>query len=176
MEALLLPIVKTTCLHPQTNTISDADTTTSALQQLTSNIATGFNQRKPPHRTVCVAVHPTEAFDTVNHNVLLSKIVRLTLPETTCRWMSNFIRGRQSVTSCRGVKSKTRIVHWRTTRLLIDVTNVIQFYLSDVTADRTSQADLLHGRHNRTDFESQDSGTGAHDQRLPDRDVLFHTR
>ena len=50
---------------------------------------------KGTHRTVCVAVDLTAAFDTVNHNVLLSKIVR----------------GRQSVTSCKDVKSKARIVH-----------------------------------------------------------------
>ena len=29
---------------------------TTALLQLTSDIATGFNQRKPPHRSICVAV------------------------------------------------------------------------------------------------------------------------
>ena len=76
----------TTCFYLQTNTVSDPDTlNTSALLQLTSDIATGFNQRKPPHRTVCVAVDLTAAFVTVNHNVLLSKIVRSTLPEATCR-------------------------------------------------------------------------------------------
>ena len=83
--------------------------TSSALLQLTSDIATGFNQRKPPHRAICVAVDLTAAFDTVNHNVLLSKIERATLPETTSRWLSNYIRGRQSVTSCRGVKSIARM-------------------------------------------------------------------
>ena len=51
------------------------------------------------------------AFDTVNHNVLLSRIARSTLPEATCQWLSNYIRGRQSVTSCRGVKTKARIIH-----------------------------------------------------------------
>ena len=50
------PPSTTTCFHPQTNTVSDPDTTTSALLQLTSDIETGFNQRNPPHRTVCVAV------------------------------------------------------------------------------------------------------------------------
>ena len=100
-----------TCFHPQTNTVSDPDTTTSALLQLTGDIATGFNQRKPPHRTVCIAVELTAAFDTVNHNVLSYKIVRSTLLEATCRWLSNYLRGRQSVTSCRGVESNARIVH-----------------------------------------------------------------
>ena len=39
--------------------------TTSALLQLTTDIETGFNQRKPPppHRTVCVAIDLTAAFD-----------------------------------------------------------------------------------------------------------------
>ena len=102
----------TTCFHPKSNTVSNPDTLiTSVLLQLTNDIATGFNQMKPPYRTVCVAVDLTEEFDTVNHNVLLSNIIRSTLPEATCLWLSNYIRGRQSVTSCRGVKSKASIVH-----------------------------------------------------------------
>ena len=48
-------------------------------------------------------------------------IARSTLHETTCRWLSNYMRGRQSFTSCRGVKSKARIVHTR-----------VQFYLADM--------------------------------------------
>ena len=42
-------------------------------------VATGFNQRNPPHRRICVAVDLTAAFDTVNHNVLLSKSAKSTL-------------------------------------------------------------------------------------------------
>ena len=75
------------------------------------DITTGFNQRKPPHRTVCVAVDLTAEIDIVNHNVLLSMIVRSTLPKTIYQWLSNYLRGRQSVTSCRGVKSTARIFH-----------------------------------------------------------------
>ena len=106
--------------------------TTSALLQLTSGIATGFNQRKPPHRTVCVAVDLTGAFDTVNHNVLLSKIVRSTLPEATCRWLSNYLRGRHSVTSCRGVKSRARIVHTGVPQGSKMSSTLFSFYLADM--------------------------------------------
>ena len=39
--------------------------TTSALLQLTTDIAVGFNQRKPQDRTVCMGVDLSAAFDTV---------------------------------------------------------------------------------------------------------------
>ena len=38
--------------------------TTSALLQLTSDVTMGFNQRKPPHRSICVAVDITAEFHT----------------------------------------------------------------------------------------------------------------
>ena len=41
--------------------------TTSALLQLTTDIETGFNQWKPPHRTVYVAIDLTAAFDIMVH-------------------------------------------------------------------------------------------------------------
>ena len=107
MDALVLPTVNNHLLpSADQHSFRPRHSTTSALLQLTSDIARGFNQRKPPYRTVCVAVDLTAAFDTVNHNVLLLKIV--TLPEATCRWLS---RCRQSVTSCRGVRSKARMVN-----------------------------------------------------------------
>ena len=54
--------------------------TTSVLLQLTTDIETGFNQRKPPHSTVYVAIYFTAAFDTVSHAILISK-----LPDRPCR-------------------------------------------------------------------------------------------
>ena len=54
--------------------------TTSALLRMTTDIAIGFNQRKPPDRTICVAVDLSAAFATVCHNNLQSKINRSQLP------------------------------------------------------------------------------------------------
>ena len=100
MEALLLPTVNSHLLpSADQHGFRPEHSTTSALLQLRSDIATGFKQRKFPHRTVCVVVDLTAAFDTVNHNVLLSKIVRSILPEATCQWVSKYVRGRQSITS-----------------------------------------------------------------------------
>ena len=57
MEALILSTVNTHLLPASDQRgFRTGHSTTSALLQLTSDIATGFNQRKPPHRTVCAAV------------------------------------------------------------------------------------------------------------------------
>ena len=85
--------------------------TTSALLQLTTDIAMGFNQREPPDRTICVAVDLSAAYDTVCHNDLLSKINRSQLPPDTARWMSCYLRGRQAKTCFRGVKSTSKKVN-----------------------------------------------------------------
>ena len=84
--------------------------TTSALLQLTTDIEIGFNQRKPPHRTVCVAIDLTATFDTVSHDILISKISESSLPPAIPRWLPCYLRGRQAETSFRGIKSSTRIV------------------------------------------------------------------
>ena len=76
--------------------------TTSSLLQMTTAIAMGFNQRKPPDRTICVAVDLSVAFDTVCQNNLLSKINRSQLPLATARWLSCYLRGRQAKICFRG--------------------------------------------------------------------------
>ena len=70
---------------------------TSALLQLTTDIETGFNQRKPPHRTVCMAIDLTAAFDTVSHDTLISKIVGSSL---TARHHSMAVLLPERETSC----------------------------------------------------------------------------
>ena len=76
--------------------------TTSALLQLTTDIETCFNQRKPPHRPVCVAIDLTAAFDTVSHDTLISKTAGSSLSPTITRWLSCYLRGRQAAISFRG--------------------------------------------------------------------------
>ena len=74
------------------------------------DIETGFNQRKPPHHTVCVAIDLTAAFDTVSHDTQISKIVGSSMPPAITRWLSCYLTGRQAATCFRGTKSSTRIV------------------------------------------------------------------
>ena len=78
LEALILPTLNAH-LHPapKQHGFRPGHYTTSALLNLTADITSGFNQKKPPHQTACVAVNLTVAFDTVCHNTLISKIVSI---------------------------------------------------------------------------------------------------
>ena len=111
LEALILPSINE-FLSPfkDKHGFRPRHSTTSALLQLTEDIETGFNKRKPPRRTVCVAIDLTAAFDTVSHHTLISKLVRSSLPPAKIRWLSCYLRARQAATSFRGTKSSTRIV------------------------------------------------------------------
>ena len=63
LEALILPSINE-FLSPAKDQhgFGPRHSTTSSLLQLTTDIETGFNQRKPPHRTMCVAIDLTAAF------------------------------------------------------------------------------------------------------------------
>ena len=112
LESLFLPSINKYLIPAQDqHGFRREHSTTSALLQLTTDVAVGFNQRKPPDRTVCVAVDLSVAFDTVCHNNLLSKINRSHLPPATARWLSCYLRGRQAKTCFRGVKSTSRKVN-----------------------------------------------------------------
>ena len=111
LEALILPSINKFLLPAKDqHGFRPRHSTTSALLQLTTDIETGFNQWKPPYRTVCVAIDLTAAFDTVSHDTLICKIVGSSLPPAITRWLSCNLRGRQAATSFRGTMSSTRIV------------------------------------------------------------------
>ena len=111
LEALILPSINE-FLTPAKDQhgFRPRHLTTSAPLQLTTDIETDFNQWKPPHRTVCVAIDLTAVFDTVSHDTQISKTAGSSLPPAITRWLSCYLRGRQAVTSFRGTKSSPRIV------------------------------------------------------------------
>ena len=111
LEPLILPSInKFLSTAKDQHGFRSRHSTTSALLQLTTDIETGFNQQKPHHRTVCVAMGLTAAFDTVSHDTLISKIAGSSLPPAITRWLSCCLRGRQAATSFRSTESSTRIV------------------------------------------------------------------
>ena len=110
--------------------------TTSALLQLTTDVAVGLNQRKPPDRTVCVTVDLSAAFDTVYDNNLLSKINRSQLPPATARRLSCYLRGRQPKTCFRGVKSTSRKVNTGIPQGSKLSPSLFSFYMADMSIPR----------------------------------------
>ena len=133
MESLFLPTINKFLLPAQDqHGFRREHSTTSALLQLTTDIAGGFNQRKPPDRTVCVAVDLSAAFDTVCHNNLLSKINRSQLPPATARWLSCYMRGRQAKTCFRGVKSTSRKVNTGVPQGSKLSPSLFSFYIADM--------------------------------------------
>ena len=133
LESLFLPtIYKYLIPAHDHNGFRREHSTTSALLQLTTGIAVGFNQRTPPDRTVCVAVDLSAAFDTVCHNNLLSKISRSQLPPATARWISCYLRGRQAKTCFRGVKLTSRKVNTGVPQGSLLSPSLFSFYIADM--------------------------------------------
>ena len=105
--------------------------TTTALLNLTSKIALGFNQRPPPERTVTVALDLTKAFDSVNITTLIKLLLNSTLHPSLVRWLSAYLRGRQAVTSFRNSFSSPRIVRTGVPQGGVLSPTLFNAYLSD---------------------------------------------
>ena len=133
LESLFLPTINKYPIPAQhQHGFRREHSTTSALLQLTTDVAVGVNQRKPPDRTVCIAVDLSAAFDTVCHNNLLSKINRSQLPPATARWLSYYLRGRQAKTCFRGVKSTSRKVNTGVPQGSKLSPSLFSFYIADM--------------------------------------------
>jgi len=97
LERLVLPyIVEMLGTRPSQHGFKPGHSTISALLPLTSRITHGFNQLKPPGRTVAVAVDISKAFDTVSHRQLLEMIHHSQLGHNLVRWVVAYLRGRKA--------------------------------------------------------------------------------
>ncbi len=108
LERLLLPYLNEHLLPAQSqHGFRPRHSTITALHQLHDSIASGFNQKKPAHRTVVVALDLSKAFDMVDHNTLLADVLQSSLPNNIIRWLSTYLRGRQSKVLFRDTLSKS---------------------------------------------------------------------
>ena len=112
VERLLLPSISEHL--PPTNHqhgFRPNHSTTSALTNLTTHITSGFNQKRPPHRTVMVAIDLTKAFDSVDHLSMIDILLRSSLPPAITKWLASYLRGRKAFTTFKGQSSSQNTIH-----------------------------------------------------------------
>lgn len=95
-------------LSPSQHGFRPRHSTSTLLSSLSQSVLENLNARKPAPRTLLGAVDVSKAFDTVPRFVLISKILSTDLPSMYKKWLSNFVSGRQAITTYNGLKSRTR--------------------------------------------------------------------
>ena len=111
LERLLLPFLTDSLpSSPSQHGFKRRHSTVTALLPLVTCVARGFNQVKPPLRSAVVSTDISKAFEVVDHNILLRKLTAAPLHNNVLRWMSAFVRGRQSAVTYQGSKSTYCIV------------------------------------------------------------------
>ena len=83
--------------------------TTTALQLVYNHISAGFNKKKPPDRTIAVALDMSKAFDTVNLHRLINKIRNQPIQPRIIRFIANYLKGRKGFTHFQNTNSKQQI-------------------------------------------------------------------
>ena len=111
LERLLLPSLTASLpTSPSQHGFKRRHSTSTALLPIVTCITRGFNQVKPPLRSAVISTDISKAFEVVNHDILLRKLTTAPLHNNILRWLSAFIRGRQSAVTYQGSKSTHRIV------------------------------------------------------------------
>ena len=132
LEKCLLPILQKhlkTAEHQ--HGFRPRHSTVTALNELSTVITDGFNQRKPAARTVLVALDLSKAFDTVCHATLLKLINDSTLPGALVRWLATYLHGRQARTLFRDTVSSSRIVRFGVPQGSVVAPTLFNFYVAD---------------------------------------------
>ena len=110
LERLVLPFLAILPNNTSQHGFKAMHSTTSALLPLTTSIAQGFNQEKPPSRTAAVAIDFSKAFDSIHHPTLLNKICSSHLHPNIIRWLTCYLRGRTAACRYLSALSKRRII------------------------------------------------------------------
>ena len=109
LEKSLLPYITTNIPHtPMQHRYKTQQSTVTALHTLNNTVAKGFNQMAPPARTITVALDMSKAFDTININTLIRKLLQTNNPGTIIKFIANCIKGRKAYTTYRNHTSKQR--------------------------------------------------------------------
>ena len=81
--------------------------TEHAILQLTKEIYESFDQKK---FTLGVFVDLSKAFDTVNHEILISKLSYYGIKSTYINWFKSYLTNRKQYITCKDLNSKTQYI------------------------------------------------------------------
>jgi hypothetical protein len=84
-----------------------------------TNVAIGFNEKKPASRTAMVVLDISKAFDAIDHNLLLEKIAASSLNSSVVQWLATYLRDRKAVCLFQGVRSSEMKCHSGVPQLLL---------------------------------------------------------
>ena len=132
LESLILPTInKYLQPDPDQHSSRPDHSTTTALLSMTTDIAMGFNQRKPPDRTTCVAVYLSAAFDTAAITICCRRSTDLS--SSGHRAMAVMLSERKtSKTFFKGVKSTSRKVNTGVPQGSKLSLSLFSFYIADM--------------------------------------------
>ena len=131
LERLLLPTLNEHLPIPEfQHGFRPSHSTITALNDFNTHVTTGFNQKRPPDRTILLQIDLSKAFDMVNHNKLLTDLNNTSLPEAVKRWFSCYLRGRQSRVNFRDKKSSSRNIHTGVPQGAVTSPILFNFYLT----------------------------------------------
>ena len=94
LERLILPRMAALDLRESQHGFRRGRSTVTALLPLAQQVSVGFNQRRPPDRSLALALDFSRAFDTVPHSKLLSALNLSAMENNTIRWLNSYLRGR----------------------------------------------------------------------------------
>ena len=96
MERLLLLILRVSLdSSPSQHGFKSRHSTVTALLPLATNVARGFNEKKPAIRTGLLCINLSKAYDVVDHHRLLKKIGFSDLHSNLKRWLVAYLRDRR---------------------------------------------------------------------------------
>ena len=172
LERLLLPQLNTLPLSPTQHGFRTRHNTTTALIPLTHVVASGFNQPRPPHRTLTMAIDFSRAFDMVNHTKLITSLTQTTLPHNTVRWLSAYLRGRMARCRYLNTTSPHRHAHVGVPQGSCISPVLFNFFVSSYPSSpdfsSTSYADDFTDSYTSPDIPTAASALSAHARLVAD--------
>ncbi|MGK2940486.1 MAG: reverse transcriptase domain-containing protein [Immundisolibacter sp.] len=106
--------------------------TTTALHNINNTIIKGFNEKRPPARTVMVALDMSKAFDTVNIHTLIHKTHQTNIPPTILKFTANYIKGRKAYTTYQNSQSKQQQLKTGVPQGGVLSPTLFNIYMSDI--------------------------------------------